>query len=476
MTFSEYSACDATALADLVRRGEVTGEEVLATALAAIAERNPALNALVEVHADAAQRARPGDAPFAGVPFALKDLAAHEAGRRQECGSRLFRDAVMPHDTDLMLRFRAAGLINVGRTPTPELGWNVSTEPLLHGPVRNPWNREHSAGGSSGGAAAAVAAGLLPLAHATDGAGSIRIPAAACGLVGLKPTRGRIPTGPDMGEPINGLGIEFALTRTVRDCAALLDCVAIPGAGDYSYIPPPDGRFADAIRRPPRRLRIAVTTTAWSGAAVDAEAVRATLDMAQLCRDLGHDVDEASPRFDAGAFLRATTDVWCANLAAGVAAGAAALGRAADLDLLEAAVRACCVHGRSLSAGDLLRALAVFNGVCRAIGPFFDEWDLLLTPTVAGPAPRLGVFDADNPDVTAHGWTERILGFAPFTAPWNTTGQPAISLPSGTSRNGLPLGSQFVGRFADEATLLALAAQIEAARPWPRIAPPAGRA
>lgn len=473
MNLSDYRSCDGLALAELIRTRAVSRREVLEAALSAIERFNPTLNAFMNVYPDVVERGDEGlpDASFAGVPFALKDLACHEAGRLQECGSRLFRGAVMPHDTDLMQRFKAAGLVNLGRTPTPEMGWNVTTEPLLHGPVRNPWSLAHSTGGSSGGAAAAVAAGLLPLAHATDGAGSIRIPAACCGLVGLKPTRGRIPTGPDMGDPINGLGIEFAVTRTVRDCAALLDCVARPGAGEYLYIPHPAGSFTGAMASAPGRLRIAWTTKAWSGAAVDMGAKRVTQDTAQLCRDLGHEVEEASPAFDAEAFLHATTVVWSANLAAGIEAGAAALGRTVDTDLLEAAVRACYEFGRECTARDLLGALAVFNGVCRSIGPFFERYDILLTPTVAGPAPLLGVLDANAPGVTAHGWTERILGFAPFTAPWNTTGQPAVSLPAGFGADELPLGVQFVGRFADEATLLGLAAQFEAARPWPRVAP-----
>lgn len=475
MNQQEYRNCDALELAELIRDGEVSSKEVAEAAFTAIESLNPALNAVMETYPDR-RGGMPQDVdlrlPFYGVPFVIKDLATHEAGRVHENGSRLFRGLVLPHDTDLMVRFRNAGLLNIGRTPTPEFGWNITTEPLLTGPVHNPWDTSLMPGGSSGGSAAAVASGMVPVAHATDGGGSIRIPSACCGLVGLKPTRGRTPTGPDMGEPVNGLGIEFAVSRTVRDTAALLDCVEGPGLGDYKEIRRPDKRYLDAIkdRLPP--LRMAMTTEAWSGTKVDEEVATAVTDIAGLCQDLGHEVEEASPQFEYDSFMHATTVVWCANFVSLVNNGVAMSGRKLDLDLLEGAVRNCYLHGRELSGEDLVNALAVFNSTCRTVAPFFAKYDVLITPTVALLPQKLGTYNANDSSYSAHDWSRKILGeFSPFTALWNTTGQPAISLPLGRSSGGLPIGVQFVGRFGAEDTLLRLAARLESARPWPRVAP-----
>jgi amidase len=475
MKLHEYVACDALQLASLIRNGDVTSREVAGVAFEAIAALNPALNAIMETYADRQQGMAAGvsaNAPFYGVPFLLKDLAAHEAGRAQENGSRLFRGVVPQHDTDLMVKFRNAGLLNIGRTPSPEFGWNITTEPLLNGPVRNPWDTSLMAGGSSGGSAAAVAAGMVPIAHATDGGGSIRIPSACCGLVGLKPTRGRTPTGPDMGEPINGLGVEFAVSRSVRDAAALLDCVEGPGLGDYKEIRRPTRPYLDTLDEPLQPLTIAVSTRAPSGTHVDPEIVAAVTSVADLCQELGHRVEEDAPPLEHDSFMHATTEVWCANFSAIVNQGAAMLGRKVDLDLLEGAVRNCYLHGQRMSAENLLVALQIFNSICRSVAPFFRRYDLLLTPTVALLPQKLGTYDSNDAAYSAREWTDRILGgFSPFTALWNTTGQPAISLPLGRSAGGLPIGVQFVGRFGAEDTLLQLAAQLEVARPWPKTAP-----
>src|SRR5215813_13280133 len=326
----DFDTYDGLGLAELIRRRDATPAEVLEAAIARIEARNPALNAIVTRLYDAARAAvKAGlpNGPFAGVPYALKDLGALYTGAVTSYGSRLFADNRADHDSELTLRLKRAGLVILGKTNTPEMGLAPSTEPRRFGPTRNPWNLDYSAGGSSGGAAAAVAAGILPMAHATDGGGSIRIPASACGLFGLKPTRARNPMGPDAGEGWGGASIGHAVTRSVRDSAALLDATSGPDVGDPYWAPPPAGPFLAEVGRDPGRLRIALTLTPWISGPVDPECAEAALAAARLCASLGHTVEEARPTIDEAAWRHATRVIVAANIAYNLEARAAALGR-----------------------------------------------------------------------------------------------------------------------------------------------------
>lgn len=467
MRVDEYAAHDATGLAELIRDGAVTANEVQAAAAEAVDAVQPRLNALVGPRFPE-PLAHDADGPFRGVPFAIKDLILHAAGVPQRAGSRLLGGGVpMPHDTHLMTRFRAAGLAAVGLTSTPELGFNASTEPVSNGPVSNPWDTSRSAGGSSGGSAALVAAGALPVAHASDGGGSIRIPAAACGLVGLKPSRGRTTAGPDYADPLLGLGIEFALTRTVRDCAALLDAVHGAEPGDRYLLPAPARPFADEVRAGSRPLRIAVSTAPPSGGGtVDPQCVAAVEAVAALLESMGHVVEAGAPAVDGAAFDDANLVAWTSFLADGVDVLSGALGTTPGPDVLEATTLACAEHGRALRASDLYAADRVFNATTRAVAAFFTDHDVLLTPTTCAPNTVLGHLDANDPGLDARGWYDRIFSFAGFTAVANVTGMPAISLPLGRSTEGWPIGVQLGAGYCAESTLLALAGDLERAAPW----------
>ena len=459
MTPHDYADQDACGLADLIRRGQVSPEEVETCARRAITALNPVVNAVVAV-----------DPP--GVPFLCKDLVALSDGARIVCGSRLAPGLQGTVTSAITARHHAAGLVTLGRTATPELGFSVVTEPVATGPVRNPWRADRAAGGSSGGAAAAVACGMVPMAHANDGGGSIRIPAACTGLVGLKPTRGRISLGPGHRSILFGLGVEHAVTRTVRDCAALLDATQGPAVGDPVVLPAPVRPDSEEVGAPVERLRIAVTSSAWNGAAVAPDIADATIAAARLCESLGHVVAEASPRFDADALDRANLRLWTGSIAYAVDKIAAATGRVPGPETLERATLACYEHGRRVSAADLFEADDLINAVSRQIGAFFAEWDVLLTPTVARPPPLHGCLGGDAAAWSAEAWTAALFDFAPFTAPFNATGQPAVSLPLGLDSSGLPAGSQFVARFGREDVLLRLAASLEEARPWRDRRPP----
>lgn len=472
---SEFAGHDGLGLAGLVKEGQVSAKELKDASLEAIEELNPRLNSVVTVLADQAEReieAGLPDGPFQGVPFVLKELVLHAAGVPMHMGSRLAQGLTLPHDTELMARFRRAGLVAVATTTTPEFGYNANTEPALHGPTRNPWNPERSPGGSSGGSAASVAAGIAPIGHANDGGGSIRIPAACCGLVGWKPTRGRIPTGPDYGELLNGIAIEFAVTRSVRDAAALLDAVAGPDPGCYGWAEPPGTPFLTQASSPPARLRIAWMEEPLTGVPVDPEYAEALRRTVRLCEELGHEMVEAAPQIDVEAHGLATLRVWAANLVNMMDTVAELLQRTPSPGNLETASWACYEYGKTVSAPELLKALDTYAAVSRAVGAFFQDYDALLSPTAAHPPWPLGELNQNAPGLTAEAWTDQVFTLCPFTNLFNTTGQPAISLPLAWSRDGLPMGMQFAGRFADEGTLLRLAAQLEQARPWKDRRPP----
>ncbi len=469
MKLSEYANYDGLGLAKLVQQGEVTPNELKETAIEAIKQLNPKLNSVITVLSDQAgkeiEKGLP-DGPFKGVPFLIKEIVLHAADVPLNYGSRLAKGLVLPHDTELMSRFRKAGLVTIGTTPTPEFGYNATTEAVIHGPTKNPWNTARSPGGSSGGSAASVAAGIVPLAHANDGGGSVRIPASCCGLVGLKPTRGRVPTGPDYGEILNGIAVEFAVTRSVRDASALLDQVAGPDTGCYGWAEPPKISFAQAASLPPGKLRIAWMDKALTGVSIDRECVDAVHNTVKLCEDLGHEMVEAAPEIDIEAHSLATLRIWSANLANMMDGVGTLLGRTPSEENLEAASLACYHFGKSLTATELLQALDIYTLVSRSVGVFFENYDVLLSPTTAQLPLPLGELNQNASGLSAQEWTEQIFTYAPFTNLFNTTGLPAISLPLSWNKEGLPIGMQFGGRYADEATLLKLSSQLEEACPW----------
>ncbi len=473
MDLDEYARLDATALAQLVARKEVTPRELGACVLAAVEQVDPTLNAVVEAFADRvedlADTVPPG--PFGGVPTMLKDLFHGEAGTVCENGSRLTEGWVTPTEAEFTARIRAAGLVNLGRTATSEFGIMGTTETLAVGRTCTPWSAGHMAGGSSGGAAAVVGAGIVPVASASDGGGSIRIPASACGVVGLKPSRGRITWGPQIAEALSGWAVHFMVSRSVRDTAALLDCLSGPAPGDPFVVAPPARPYREEVGAPTGRLRIAFCTAPWSGDDADPEVVAATTSTAGLLAELGHDVDEVRPAFGWEPFLTAMTDVWAADSAHTIDTVAKAVSRTVSADTVEGATLTAVEHGRQVSAQQLLAGLDQANLLARRMGTFFQQYDVLLTPTLGRlPAP-LGRYDP-TASVPLH---ETFAGWAAwesFLPVFNATGQPAISLPLHTSDDGLPIGMQLVGAYGAEALLLRLSAQLEQAAPWADRRPP----
>ena len=470
--FLEYERYDGLGLAALVRDRQVSASEVLEAAVERIEERDRGVNAVILRLFDDARRSVVSglpDGPFTGVPFLLKDITVQLAGSVTANGSRLFAEAAADHDSEIVARYRRAGLVVVGKTNTPELGLATTTEPRLFGPTRNPWSAGHSAGGSSGGAAAAVAAGMVPGAHATDGGGSIRIPASCCGLFGLKPTRARTPAGPTLGEGWSGASIGHAITRTVRDSAALLDAVAGPDVGDPYWAPPPARPFLSELGADPGRLRVALCTTPWNGMAVDAECLQAARAAARLCEWLGHAVEEARPAIDVTALGQAQRVIVAGNVRNTLELRAAALGRALEPDDVETMTWLTAQYGREATAADYARSVQILHRAGRVVGRFFQQWDVLLTPTMCNPPHRLGVIDTMTQDPET--FQQMLSGTIAFTSLFNASGNPAMSVPLHWTQDGLPVGVQFVAPFGDEARLFRLAAQLETAQPWYRRPP-----
>jgi amidase len=463
---------DATGLADAIRSGELSAREAVAHALHRIAERDAIVGATTEIRGDAALAevdAGLPDGPLTGVPFVVKDLRMWVGGMRNANGSRLFADRVAPGDSELVARYRRAGLVVVATTKTPELGLNASTEPVHGGPARNPHGLSHSAGGSSGGTAAAVAAGMVPAGHASDGGGSIRIPAAACGLVGLKPTRGRTPTLPRRGAFAYPLSVNHAITRTVRDSALLLDVGAGPVPGDPFLAPLPARPYVDAAREAPPRCRVALCTVRPDGAVADPQCAKAAADAAALLASLGHQVTEAAPVFPLDAMRTASRVCMSVPLAAEVDAYLAELGRPLEDDDLEPFTRMMYETGKQLSGVEFVAALQQVERAGHELGPFFEQHDLLLTPTIAAPVPPLGHLDTTDVDAMR----TYASTYSSFTSFANVSGQPAISLPFATDDEGMPIGVQLVAGFGREDLLLQVAGELEATHPrdtapvWP---------
>jgi amidase/6-aminohexanoate-cyclic-dimer hydrolase len=473
MAIAEYEKLDATALGALIARREVTAPEVLEEAIARAEKLNPVINAITIPLYDLARQTAKAPlpaGPLAGVPFLLKDLGALLTGTRSTGSSKLFADFVAPHDATVVARYRAAGLVTFGKSASPEMGLAPSTEPAMFGPCRNPWNLGHSAGGSSGGAAAAVAARILPMAHATDGGGSIRIPASACGLFGLKPTRARNPSGPDVGEGWGGQSVGHCVSISVRDSAALLDASCGPDIGDPYWAPPPASSFADEVGRDPGRLRIALCVDPWNGEPVDPECRKAAEDAAKLCESLGHAVTVARPEFDFPQFRDATRIIVAANTWASLAARAKAIGKVLQASDAEPMTWSIAELGIKYTAAEYAASITTIHRVGRIVARFFAQHDILLTPTMCSPPWPLGVLSLSTADPDAY--VVALNRSIAFTSLFNAAGNPAMSVPLHWTATGLPVGVQFTAPFGDEARLFRLAAQLEQAKPWKDRRPP----
>lgn len=466
MSMSDYASHDGLGLAELVRKGEVSPAELAEEAISRIEKHNPALNAVVTRMYDQgrAMAKAPGDGPFRGVPFLLKDVLGDFTGVPTQYGSRFMAGVPATRDSTLTARFRKAGVVILGKTNVPEFGLLPTTESAFYGPARNPWNLAHSTGGSSGGSAAAVAAGIVPIAHANDGGGSIRIPAACCGLVGLKPTRARNPLGPDLGDLMGGLIQEHIVSRSVRDTAAMLDCTSGNEPGDPYWAPPPERPFLDEVSRDPGKLRIAYSVTNLGGNRVDAECVKGVEAAAKLLAGLGHEVEEAAPVLPMEMLSGAFMALWSAGLALQIDAFAMLHGKEPNDNEIEGLTWGLYQAGRQITAVQYQMAIAQMQMMSREVARFMERYDVWLTPTLGAPPLKLGTVDIHERDPQKA--FAPIIDYVPFTAIENATGQPSISLPLHWSAEGLPVGIMFSGRFGDEATLIRLAAQLEKAQPW----------
>jgi amidase len=475
MRIDEYSRLDAHALADLVRRGQVTPQELYDTARSAMLAMDEPLHFLVgETPGEARKNlaSLPADAPFRGVPTLIKDIGPRIAGVPQELGSALAAGLVPTQDSELTRRFRDAGMVFMGRTATPELGAAFTTEPRVGPVTRNPWDTSRSTGGSSGGAAAAVSSGVVPVALAGDSAGSIRVPAHCCGLFGLKPTRGRNPTGPEAAEVNSGFTVAHVISRSVRDSAAALDATAGADPGCKYVAPDPQGSFLEAAKRAPDRLRIALSTRNIFGGPLTQDVRRAADQTARLCESLGHTVVEADPPLDGDEIIEVFHVLWAANLYHTVRALEARSGRKASRALLEASTYALFEAGERVSADALLGCFDRANQISRRMGDFFLGHDILLTPAFSGAAPPLGEIRTDAETYDSLAYVRESLAWSPFTSQFNLTGQPAMSVPAQPSAQGLPLGAHFGAAFGGEEILFSLAGQLEAAAPWADRLPP----
>jgi len=459
--------------AALVKSGEVSAGELVEAAIGAIETLNPRLNAVVIPMFDMARdavKALNGNEPFSGVPMLLKDVLAEYAGAPMTEGSRFLQGYVSPRDSELVARYRRAGFIICGKTNSPEFASKPTTEPELYGPTRNPWDLDRSPGGSSGGSGAAVAAGMVSVAHANDGGGSTRVPAAACGLVGLKGTRGRNPFGPDYGEVgAAGLLSEHVVTRTVLDNARMLDVTAGPDSGAPFVAPAPVRPFAEEVGADPGRLRIAFSDQPIIDTEVHEDCRRSVREIAALCESLGHDVEEARPDVNTDNYHRFFTTIWLGMVAWMIRDWERRTGRKAEPDMFERHTWKMYSVDAQTRPSDFLLAVHDMQVFAREVAPFFDRYDVWLTPTLTCPPPPLGWFDFDPKHPRQA--TERMEHYPRFTSIANVTGQPAISLPLCWNESGLPIGIQCIGRYGDEATLLRIAAQLEQAKPWAHLWP-----
>lgn len=476
MSFSsELGHMDMLAQAQLVQTRQASPRELVNAAYERIDALNDRVNAVIRPMRAQADETLAGslDGPFAGVPFLIKDVTLAYKGVPTSGASPLLVDRPEPEDSELMARYRRSGLVTLGKTNTCEFGTLGTTEPRLFGATRNPWDLTRSSGGSSGGSAAAVAARMVPVAHANDGAGSIRIPASCCGLFGHKPSKGRISFAPKYGEgSVMGIGVEHCVSVSVRDSAALLDATEGPMPGDPYMAPRPSTPYLDQMQSKPPRLRIAVTDTALLGTRLGKECVDAVRDAATLCQELGHTVEFASPKFDYEAYDMTYRRFWTTT----VARTCTLMGQ--TLNMTPEAVASHCEafnqylfeHGSRVSAGQYLADIVFFNRFAREMAAFLIDYDVWLTPTLGTVPPLLGHFDA----ATTSGSVvmDRFMEFLPFTPFANMTGEPAMTVPLHWSANGLPVGVQFQAGYDKDGLLFSLAAELEQARPWAERRPP----
>ena len=486
--FKEYNQYDGLGLAELVKKKEISAAELCEEAINRIERVNPTLNAVITTMYDLAlksiQEGLP-EGPFHGVPFLLKDLLGDFAGVPQTMGSKALKNYIPAQDSELVRRYKKAGLVILGKTNTPEFGLKGVTEPELHGPTRNPWNTERTPGGSSGGSAAAVAGGMVPMASANDGAGSIRIPAACCGVFGLKVTRGRTPNGPLHGRTWQGAVVEHVISRSVRDSAAILDATQGPDIGAPFVIPPPDRPYLEEIQQSPGSLKIAFQTHSPIDTAVHPECIRAVEHTVGLLRDLGHEVEDARPDVDGRALAKGLIVLYSGEVAAVLDDLVPLLGRKAKPSDVESITWTLGLLGRTYSAGRIVKAKREWERAARMMGRFQETYDIYLTPTLAYPPVKIGELDPGPIELTllkivntlgmgrlllATGAIDKMavdnLSKTPFTQLANFTGQPAMSVPLYWDSDEMPCGLHFMGRYGDEATLFQLAAQLEKAQPW----------
>ncbi len=486
--YDNLAFLDAIDLARLIKKKEIRADELVEFTIQRIEKINPKINAVIHKLYDQAretvrtwsgrlEEGQTAEAVFAGVPFLLKDLTAECQGTPFCEGCRALSGYVSKLDTELVKRQKAAGLIIVGKTNTPEFGILPTTEPELYGPTKNPWDPNLTPGGSSGGSAAAVAARIVPMAHGNDGGGSIRIPASCCGLFGLKPTRGRNPLGPLFGDLVSGLTCEHALTVSVRDSAALLDATSDPDFGDPYWAPPKDLPYLEEVSREPGRLKIGVLPEIPAGwhdeSQLHPDCEQAVKDAARLCEELGHTVEVISPRvLDQPGIIATFGAAFSCYTGHSVAYWERELGKKIGQTDLEPITWGSLQAGLRRSGPDYLVAVQEIQRFSRKMARWYQEggYDLLLTPTMAIPPTPLGAFQIKAED--SRGWLRVTNAFVAFTKVQNMTGQPAMSVPLYWNKANVPIGVQFAGRFGDEATLFRLAAQLEKARPWKDRRPP----
>jgi amidase len=487
-SFKEYDQFDAVGLAALIRNKEISTEELYKAAICRIDDLNPQINAVVtRMYDNALESINNGlpDGILKGVPFLLKDLFASYANVPLTSGSKAYKGYVPDYDCELVKRFKKMGLVTLGKTNTPELGLMATTEPELHGPTRNPWNVKHSSGGSSGGSAAAIASGMVPLASAGDGGGSIRIPASCCGLFGLKPSRGRNPIGPKYGRIWQDAAVEHVLSRTVRDSAVVLDHTNGPDIGAPYIIPGPEKPYGDEIERPPGTLRIAYDVTSPVGGQVHRECVAAVENTAGLLEELGHHVEQDRPGIDGKRLAMSYFIMYYGEACASLEEMKKELGGKTGAGKVETMTRFFGMMGRAYSAGDLVQALRTWDEAARILGAFHQTYDLYMTPTTASPPVKIGELMPSDLETIGMHLTHffrigrfvkltgivneialQVLAKTPFTQLANMTGAPAMSVPLHWTAENLPIGVHFQSTFGNEATLLRLAAQLEKAKPW----------
>ncbi|GGZ97763.1 6-aminohexanoate-cyclic-dimer hydrolase [Arenicella chitinivorans] len=473
MNFSQYADCDGLTLAQSVKAGEIDPQQLLELAYQLVAQLNEPLNAFVSVQTESASEQSRNlnyAAEFAGVPLAMKDCVGYVNGVARDFGSRLARGTVIDFDAEVVKRYKAAGLIPMGTTNVPEFSSSLTTESQLHGPCRNPWDASRSSGGSGGGGGAAVAAGIIPIAYGNDGAGSIRVPASCNGVFGLKPSRGRVPTGPTDGEFWYGLMTHHAITRSVRDSALMLDISGGVDTGAPYTAPPKKRPYLQEVSAAPQRLRVAVCDGRAQGINVHPDCLAALDETTTLLSDLGHDVVNASVDYSAQELHHNVTTMLAVSMAAEVQQTAIDRCREIDHTTVERCNLALYHRGLATSGVDLSKALQFRTDLGRRLGAFMQDWDVMLTPTLAQPPIKLGVLDANSGDLDAY--LEQMWRYCPFTPLANVTGVPAMSVPLCWNPRNLPIGMMFTAAYGGEDTLFRLAGELEAARPWRDKHPP----